>query len=469
MMVLAVCCMSLFIVGLDNTIITLALPPIRRDLHASLSGLQWTIDAFTLVMASLLTLGGSTADRIGRRRVFQTGLVVFTVSSLLCGLAPGLGWLVAFRVLQAVGGSMLNPVAMSIITNTFLDPRERARAIGVWSGVVGLSMAVGPVLGGALIAASSWRAVFFINIPVGLAAIVLSALLIPESRAPRPRRMDPVAQLLVFTTLFTLIYAIIEGPGTGWGAPEIVGLFGLAGVALVALLWHEHRRIEPLLDLRFFRSMPFSGATLLAVSGFAALAGFLFLTTLYLQDVRGFSPLRAGLYTLPMALTTAVAAPVAGRLVATRGPRGPLLVAGIGMTGGAAMLSGVTAGTATAWLFAAYVLFGLGFGMLNAPITNTAVSGMPAAQAGLAAAIASTSRQVGQSLGVAIVGSAVATGIAGTGLAAASRIGWWIVTGCGLLILALGILSTTRWARGTAAAVRERIATEAVTMGAGTR
>jgi hypothetical protein len=298
---------------------------------------------------------------------------------------------------------------------------------------------------------------------------VLSALLVPESRAPRPRRLDPVGQVLVFTLLASLTYAIIEGPAAGWRAPEIVGLFVVAGAALAALLRYERHHPEPLLDIRFFGSMPFSGATLTAVCGFAALAGFQFLTALYLQDVRGFTPLRAGLYTLPMAAMTAVFAPVSGRLVASRGARLPLVVAGGSLTAGAAMLSGASAGTSMALLVTGYLIFGLGFGMLNAPITNTAVSGMPVAQAGLAAAIASTSRQVGQSLGVAVVGSAVASGLAGTGLVAASRLGWWIVTGCGALVLALGILSTTRWARGTALAVRERIAMEAETMEVGTR
>src|SRR5580693_3912907 len=212
LLVLAVCCMSLFIVGLDATIVNVALPSIGRELHAPVSGLQWTIDAYLLVLASLLMLSGSTADRIGRRRTFQAGLAVFTLGSLLCSVAPGLGWLVAFRMVQAVGGSMLNPVAMSIITNTFTEPAERARAIGVWGGVFGLSMALGPVLGGALVDSVGWPAVFYVNVPVGLAAIVLTARYVPESRAPKARRLDPGGQILVIAALATLTYAIIEGP-----------------------------------------------------------------------------------------------------------------------------------------------------------------------------------------------------------------------------------------------------------------
>ncbi|HWN60412.1 MAG TPA: DHA2 family efflux MFS transporter permease subunit, partial [Streptosporangiaceae bacterium] len=298
-LVLAICCLSLFIVGLDATIVNVALPNIGRELHSSVSGLQWTIDAYSLVLASLLMLSGSTADRVGRRRTFQAGLAVFTLGSLLCSVAPGLGWLVAFRMLQAVGGSMLNPVAMSIITNTFTEPAERARAIGVWGGVFGLSMAMGPVLGGALVDAVDWRGVFWVNIPVGIAALVLTALFVPESKAPRPRRLDPFGQLLVIAGLGSLTYAVIEGPAYGWGSARIVSFFAVAVIALAVFLAYEPRHPEPLVDLRFFRSLPFSGATVTAVSAMAALGGFLFLNTLYLQEVRGYRPLVAGLFLLP--------------------------------------------------------------------------------------------------------------------------------------------------------------------------
>ena len=460
LLILAICCMSLVIVGLDNTIVNVALPSIQRDLHASVSGLQWVVDAYTLVLASLLILSGSTADRLGRRSTFQAGLATFTVASLLCSLAPSLGWLVAFRMLQAVGGSMLNPVAMSIIVNTFTDRAERARAIGVWGGAVGVSLALGPVVGGLLIASVGWRGIFWVNIPVGLAAIVLTALFVPESRAPHPRRLDPVGQVLVIVTLASLVYGIIEGPRHGWGSPEIIGCFCLSAMALGTLLVYEPRRREPLLDLRFFRSAPFSGATVIAVSAFAALAGFLFLNTLYLQDVRGYSALHAGLLTLPLAAVTVVFAPLSGRVISRRGPRIPLIVAGICMTAGALMLTGLSAQQSTGWLLTSYVIFGIGFGVVNAPITNTAVSGMPRTQAGVAAAIASTSRQVGQSLGVAVVGSAVASVMAGpmrTGFTAASHVGWWIITGCGLVVLIVGLVSSGRWARQTAARTADRL------------
>jgi EmrB/QacA subfamily drug resistance transporter len=451
--------MSLFIVGLDNTIVNIALPSLRRDLGASTSGLQWIIDAYTLVLASLLVLAGSTADRIGRRRTFQAGLALFTAGSLLCSVAPSLSWLIAFRMVQAVGGSMLNPVAMSIITNTFTDPRERARAIGVWGGVVGFSMAAGPLLGGLLVDSLSWRSIFWLNVPVGIAAFLLAARFIPESKAPHPRRLDPVGQALVLLVLATTTYGIIEGPSAGWGSYEIVGCFVAGAVSLAALLAYEPRRAEPLLELRFFRSAPFSGATLIAVSAFAALAGFLFLNTIYLQEVRGLSALHAGLYTLPMAAMTVLVAPLSGRMVGARGTRLPLLLAGSAFVLGILPLTRITADTPVWLLIGCYLVFGFGFAMVNSPITNTAVSGMPKEQAGVAAAIASTSRQVGGALGVAVIGAVVSTNVStggGTGFARASHAGWWIIVTLGVVIVVLGAVTTGRWARATT----ERVAAD---------
>jgi EmrB/QacA subfamily drug resistance transporter len=451
--VLAICCMSLFIVGLDTTIVNVALPSIRRDLGASVSELQWTIDAYTLVLASLLMLSGSAADRLGRARIFKLGLTLFALGSLLCSVAPSVGWLIAFRMLQAIGGSMMNPVAMSIIRNTFTDARERAQAIGVWAGVVGVSMALGPVIGGALVDGVGWRAIFWVNVPVGLAATLLTHRFVPESRAPLPRRIDPVGQLLVIVLLGGLTYAIIEGAAAGWGSPRIVGCAVAAALALLALLAYERRREDPLIDPRFFRSAPFSAATVIAVCAFAALGGFLFLNTLYLQDVRGLSPLHAGLYTLPMAALTVVAGPLSGRIVGRHGARPSLAVGGAAIAVGALILTDVAATTSTGVLLLAYVLFGFGFGMVNPPITNTAVSGMPPDQAGVAAAVASTSRQIGVSLGVAITGAiGVPATVAVTrdAFARAAHPGWWLIAGCGLGVLALGLASTSRWALRTA-------------------
>jgi EmrB/QacA subfamily drug resistance transporter len=462
-LVLAICCLSLFLVGMDATIINVALPAIGRDFRAPVSGLQWTIDAYLLVIASLLMLSGSTGDRLGRRRVFQAGLAVFTLGSLACSLAPGLGWLIAFRALQAVGGSMLNPVAMSIVTNTFTEPAERARAIGLWGSVFGLSIALGPVIGGALVDSVGWRGVFWVNIPVGIAAIALTAVFVPESRAGTYRKPDPVGQALVMAVLVTLTYAIIEGPGRGWSSAPITTCFAVAAAALAAFCWHERRRPQPLVDLRFFRSLPFSGAALTAIAGMGAFAGFLFLITLYLQDVRGYRPLQAGLFLVPMALVMAASAPLAGRMIARHGTRAPLIIAGVGVTLGGVALTFLTATSPPWYVLASCVVLGVGMGWLNAPVTNNAVAGMPRSQAGVASGIASTSRQVGSSLGVAVAGSVlaaglhgslpgIATGSLGGGFASAARPGWAIIAGLGAVVLALALITTGQ--RGRASAQR---------------
>ncbi|MYR40921.1 MFS transporter [Streptomyces sp. SID5910] len=461
LLVLAICCMSLLIVSIDNTILNVALPSMQRDLHASTSGLQWAVDAYTLVLAALLMLAGSTADRIGRKRVFMTGLVVFTAGSVLCSLAPDLSSLVVFRMMQAVGGSMLNPVAMSIITNTFTDSRERARAIGVWGAVVGISMAAGPLVGGLLVESVGWRSIFWVNLPVGLAALLLTLRFVPESRAPRARRPDPLGQVLVIVLFGSLTYAIIEAPSAGFTSVLPYAVLALA--ALLGLLRYEPRRAEPLIDLRFFRSVPFSGATVTAVSAFAALGGFLFLSTLYLQNVRGLSALHAGLWMLPMAVPTFLCAPLSGRLVGSRGPRLPLLIAGGALTVSGVLFAAFEAETSDVTLFLGYVLFGVGFGFVNAPITNTAVSGMPRTQAGVAAAVASTSRQLGQTLGVAVIGAVLAAGVGSSSyrdtFVSAARPGWWILTACGLAVLVLGTLTTGHWAHRTAAQTAEHLET----------
>jgi EmrB/QacA subfamily drug resistance transporter len=355
-LVLWICCMSLFIVGLDVTIVNVALPSIQHDFHASVSDLQWTIDMYSLVIACLLMLSGSMADRFGRRRVFQIGLSLFVLGSLLCSLAPGLGWLVAFRGLQAVGGSMLNPVAISIIANTFTDPKERGKAMGVWGSVFGLSLALGPVLGGLLVSGIGWRSIFWINVPIGVAVIVLTQLFVPESKAAKVRRLDPFGQGLVVVVLGSLTYAIIEGPRRGWTSPLILGLFVLTVVGVGALATVELRRREPLIDMRFFRSAPFAGASLIAIFAFFVLGGFLFLNTLYLQDVRHYSALQSGLLTLPMAAMLFVFARISGSLVGSRGPRLPLVIAGVPLTVGAVLLTQLSLHTSIYYLIAAYLV-----------------------------------------------------------------------------------------------------------------
>jgi EmrB/QacA subfamily drug resistance transporter len=462
--VLLICSMSLFMVGLDITAVNVALPAIGNQFHASLSWLQWSVSAYTVVMASLLLFSGSMADRLGRKRTLMLGLSIFTAASVLCSIAGSVELLVVFRVLQGIGASMLNPVAMSIITNTFTDPRERAQAVGVWGAVFGASMAAGPIVGGALVSSVGWQWIFLINLPLGIAALALVGRFVPESRAPKPRRFDPVGQALVVVMLSSLTYGIIEGPNAGWTSPQIVVALGASVLAALVLVRYEPRREEPLIDLRFFRSVPFSASIALSVTAFAAFGGFLFLNTLYLQEVRGLSPIQAGITIVPLALMTMLFSPVSGRLVGRDGPRASLLVAGAALALAPLMLVGVGVGVGSAtvlpWLLAAYVVFGIGFGFVNAPITNAAVSGLPVAQAGVAAAIATTSRQFGQAIGVAVAGAIVAAGDRSS-LAAASRPAWWLLVALGAAVLVLGLLATGARASRSACRVARRPGPEA--------
>ncbi len=448
--VLCICCMSLLLVGMDVTIVNVALPSIGRSFGARMAGLQWVFDAYTLVVASFLMLAGATGDRVGRRRTFQAGMSLFTFGSLLCSVAPSLNCLVAFRAVQALGASMLNPVAISIIANVFTESKARARAFGVWGTVAGLSLAVGPVVGGFLVKAVGWRSVFWVNLPIGVTALVLTARFVAESKAAKPRAIDPVGQALVFVALAGLTYAVIEGPQRHWGSPIIVGLFVAVAASVVAFLWYEPRRAEPLLDPRFFGSVPFTSATVIAVAAFATFAGFLFLNTLYLQQARGFSAQRTGLCTLPLAAGMAACAPLSARLLAARGTRLPLLLAGGALAGSCLLLTRLSIATPLPLLLATYGLFGIGLGFVNPPIAHTAVSGMPAAQAGVAAAVASTSRQVGAALGVAIAGTVVATARThGITFTDATHPVWWGMVGCGTAIALLGWASNTPWARAS--------------------
>jgi EmrB/QacA subfamily drug resistance transporter len=451
-LVLAICCASMIVVVMDISIVNVALPTIRRDLQASVSGLQWTVDAYTLVLASFLMLAGSTADRVGRRRTFQLGLAAFGLGSLLCGLAPSIGWLIAARALQAVGGTMLNPVAMAIVATTFPERAERARAIGVFGAMSGLSLALGPILGGALVDGFGWRSIFWINVPIVAAAIVCTALFVPESRAARARRFDPVGQTLVVLVLGSVVSAIIESGRLGWTSPVIVGLLAVAVLGVLGVLGYEPRRVDPLLELRLFRSVPFSAAILMALFALCAFGAFLFVTTLYLQNVRGMSALTAGLSLLPVGVLIMVLSPFTGRLVGGRGPRLPLVVSGaaLALGGGASIWLGPA--TPLPAVLAIYALFGIFLGTVNPPITNTAVSGMPRSMAGVAASVASAGRQTGTTLGVAIAGTIVGSAASRGGMAftSAEHGVWWLVLGLGVGIEVLGLLSTGRWALGTA-------------------
>jgi EmrB/QacA subfamily drug resistance transporter len=452
LLVLAICCASVVVVVMDISIVNVALPAIRRDLHASVSGLQWTVDAYTLVLASFLVLAGSTADRVGRRRVFQVGLAAFGLGSLLCSLAPGIGWLIGARALQAVGGTMLNPVAMAIVANTFTGPAERARAIGMFGSMSGLALALGPILGGVLVDGLGWRAVFWVNVPIVAAALVATALFVPESRAARARRLDPVGQALMILVLGSVVYAIIESGRLGWTSPVILGLLAMAVLGVAGILGYEPRRGDPLLELRLFRSVPYCGAIAMALFALCGFGAFLFVTTQYLQNVRGMSALTAGLCLLPVGALVLVLSPRTGRLVGTRGPRLPLAVSGAALALGGAASLWLRPATPLPVVLGVYLLFGIFLGTVNPPITNTAVSGMPRSMAGMATALASAGRQTGTTLGVAISGTIVGATLVrgGTAFTGAERGVWWLVVGLGVGLLALGLLSTGRWAMATA-------------------
>jgi len=477
--ILVICSLSLFMVSLDGTIVNVGLPAIQRGFHADVSGLQWVVDSYILVLASLLILSGSTGDRIGRRRMFQTGLVIFSAGSLLCSLAPDLGSLIAFRMLQAVGGSMLSPNSLSIVSNTFTDAKERAVAIGIWGATFGISAASGPILGGLLVQSIGWRSIFWVNVPVGAAAFLLARRYLPESRAEKPRRVDGPGQGLMIAFLALTTYAIIEAPQHGWASVEILTLFALAALALAAFLGVERRADSPLIDLRFFRSPPFAGAAGIATLTFLTFSGFLFLNTLNLQEARGFSPLMAGVMTLPATSVVVVISPIAGRLVARSGSRIPLAVAGVLLMSGALVLSRQTQSTSYPMIALGYVFIGSGFGFVNPPITNTALAGMPRTQSGTASAITAGSRQFGSVLGVAIVGSLVSdrfraalapkltalhvTGrqseellrggvqltahgrvgaVARATFTGATHVGWDVAAGCGVGIVVLALVTT---------------------------
>jgi EmrB/QacA subfamily drug resistance transporter len=449
-----ICCLSMFMIAVDQTVANLALPLIGRGLHASLAGLQWTIAAYSIATASLMLTSGSVGDRFGRRTVLQAGLAVFALASAGCSLAPNVGWLIAFRALQGAGGSALTPMAMGIITATFTDPATRTRAIGLWSGTFGVGMAVGPALGGMLAAAWGWRSLFWVTILPGVLGIVVAGLVIPGSRAARPRRLDPPGQVLVIAFLACLVYGIIEGPSAGWRSAPVLGVFVASAAALGAFVAWERRRAEPLIDLRVFRSVPFTGALVITVCAFTCLGGFLFLTTLSLQDVHGFSVLRAGVELIPVAAATALAGPLAGRVMGRGGARGPLAFGGVALAASCLMLAQAPATAPWAFLAAAYVVFGAGYGAVNTVIAAVAVAGMPRAQAGVAGGVTSAGRQAGHSLGPSVTGAILATGLHGPvrdGFVAASHPAWLVMAACGVMVLLLGLVSTSRRALRTAA------------------
>jgi EmrB/QacA subfamily drug resistance transporter len=450
--VLATCCLAVLITGMDLTIANLAIPAIRTDLAATAAHAQWVIAIYALGVASLQLLGGAAGDRFGRRRVLQIGTAIFMVGSLLCSLAPDINVLIGARAVQAVGASMMNPVALAIISQVFVGPVERARAIGIWGSVFGASLALGPVVGGVLIDALGWRSVFWINLPVGAMAIALCAVLVPESRSATIRGIDPVGQLLAACSLFGLVLVLIETPGRGWTHPWIMATAVAAVLAFVGFLRYEAWHADPFIELRFFRSIPFASAALTALFVFIVWGAFLFMMSIYLQGWRGYPAVHAGLLLLPVGLAVLVFSPISGRMVGRVGSRPPLVIAGLMIAAMSTMLIFLTPMAPRWLLMLIFVSFGITFGMVTVPINYAAVSGMPQDRAGAAAGITSTSKQVGISLGVALSGVLAAGALSppvGDFTSAADPL-WLFLLVLGLAIAALGVLSTSPRAKRSA-------------------
>jgi EmrB/QacA subfamily drug resistance transporter len=404
---LIVCCTALFMTTLDNTILNVALPALQKNLHASASGLQWTVDSYVLVRASSLFLAGSLGDRFGRRNCFGIGLGAFVVFSAACGLAPNLSMLIFFRCLQGAGSALMTPSSLGIITNTFTDRKKRAQAVGIWSATTGISTTAGPVVGGLLVQYLGWRAVFWVNVPIGVLALIGTRRL-SESKSAAPRRFDVPGQLAISVALIALTYALITAPESGWLSVKVLSLLVVSLASLAVFIALERRSASPLLELRYFKNPALSGAVVLAIVAFVANGGFLFFNTLYLQEVRGFSPLHAGALTIPVNAAALFLAPIAGRITGARGPRIPACIGAACICIAMSSLAiTVAPHLEMASLLVVYAVLGFGSGFVNPPITNAAVSGMPADRAGVAGAVTSTSRQVGTNLGVALVGSVV--------------------------------------------------------------
>lgn len=402
---LAAMCFALFMIMLDNTVVNVALPSIQRDLGASISSLEWTVNAYTLVFAVLLVTGGRMGDIFGRRRMFLFGVVEFAIASAFIGIAPNETLLVAGRALQGIGAAFMMPATLSIISDAF-PPRERGKAIGMWAGVSGLALAIGPVVGGALTEYVSWRAIFFLNLPVAAAAVAVTLFAARESRDETVERevdLPGIAALSVGLT--ALILALIEANRWGWGSTEIVGLFAISAVGLVAFALIEMHRRVPMVDFKFFRSRTFFGANLVAmVISFAMLAQFFFMA-LYMQNILGYDALQAGIRFLPSTLLIIVIAPVAGRFADRIGPK-PLMLAGLLLIGLSLYLqSRITVDTGYATLLPTFMILGAGIALTMSPMSTAAMNAVEVSKAGVASGVLSMSRMVGGSLGVAVTGA----------------------------------------------------------------
>jgi EmrB/QacA subfamily drug resistance transporter len=405
---------GLFMLMLDNTVVNVALPSIERDLGARLSELEWIVTGYALTFAALMLTGGKLADLLGRRLIFVAGLAVFTASSLACALAPNPEFLIGARVVQGLGAALMNPATLSIIAATF-PPRERGAAIGIWAGVSATALAIGPFVGGVLTEHVSWSAIFFVNVPIGGIAIVASLLLIDESRdTSEEQRLDLPGLATATLGLFALTYGLIEANIYGWGFGRILGAFAVAVVALGAFVVLEARQRRPMLDLTLFRSPTFTGANLVVLLVTLALFGVLFYLSLYMQNVLGYSPMEAGAAFLPLTLLIIVIAPIAGRRSDRVGSRWLLTVGTVAVAGQLFYLSRVGVDTSYWMLLPGLMLGGVGIACVMSPATAAALSGVPVDKAGVGSAVVNTSRQLGGSIGIALLGAIVAHEAAGS-------------------------------------------------------
>jgi EmrB/QacA subfamily drug resistance transporter len=404
---LAAMCFALFMMMLDNTVVNVALPSIQRDLHASLSSLEWTINAYTLTLAVLLVTGGRLGDIFGRRKIFLAGVLVFGVSSAVIGLSPNGGILVAFRAVQGVGAACMMPATLSIITQSF-PPEQRGMAIGTWAGVSAMALAIGPVFGGFLTQTVSWRAIFFINPPIALIAIGVTLFATRETRDETVGRTVDYAGIVTLTASLTaLVLALIEGNGWHWGSARIVALFAVAVLGLIAFARIELRTKAPMVNFSFFRSRSFLGANLVAFFVTFAMFSQFFFLTLYLQNVLHYSPLQTGLRFLPSTVLVIIAGPIAGRLSDRIGSR-PLMTLGLLVVAGALFIqSGITPHTGYGLLLPGFVLMGIGMGLVMSPMSTAAMNSVDRTKAGVASGTLSMSRMVGGTFGVAVMGALV--------------------------------------------------------------
>ena len=403
-------CFALFMIMLDKTVVNVALPSIQRSLHTTLGNLEWTVNAYTLTFGVLLVTGGRMGDIFGRRRMFLSGVVLFAVSSAAIGLAPSDSLLIAGRAIQGVGAAFMMPATLSIITNTF-PAAERGRAIGTWAGVSALALALGPVVGGALTQYVSWRAIFFINVPVAVGAVAVTLFATHESRDETIDRTIDIPGIATLSIgLTALILALVESTSWGWGSTKVIALLAIAAIGLVAFMLVELKySAAPMVQFEFFKSRTFFGANLVAfIVSFAMLAMF-FLTALYIQNILGYSPLQAGVRFLPTTLMIVLIAPIAGRLADRIGPRPPMVV-GLALTTLSLFLqTRITVSSGYTDLLPAFVLMGIGMALVMSPMSTAAMNAVPATKAGVASGILSMNRMVGGTFGVALLGTVFTT------------------------------------------------------------